>query len=452
MDVINFISKVPGLPDAAITRKDQAYQWGSKYFACGPRLHEHLLAMGKILKEYNAFSVGEMPCVQDPKEILNAVAFDRGELNMIFHFEIVELDIGDRGKFSPRQWQMSRLKEVINNWQTFMINNDGWNALYLENHDQSRSVSRWGSDAPEFRVICAKMFATFLTLQSGTLFVYQGQELGMVNIPKTRPVSEYKDLETLNAWNETLEKYPDDKEWQRITNEEIWRKSRDNARTPMQWDTTPHAGFSTTTPWQKENESYTTINASSQVNAKDSVFSYWASILRLRKSHEIFIYGDFELVDAEHEDVFAYKRSFEGKGVLIVANFRKEVVKWIVPKGVLLVKEKVLTKNYENGAESPKYQATRSSVREDAHQKLHPTANVNDCWAAKPLKYNVSDLDVARVAPNADGPAEEPLESSDEEDDDEESASGEVGGDDEGSMYVDEEGAASDVSKVTEAF
>lgn len=218
MDVINFISKVPGLPDAPKTREDQEYQSGAKYFACGPRLHEYLLAMGNILKEYNAFSVGEMPCVDDPKEILNAVAFDRGELNMIFHFEMyvyllrfpnqrlttfsVDIDIGTRGKFSPKPWQMSTLKSIVAKWQTFMLQNDGWNALYLENHDQARSVSRWGSDLPEHRVQCAKMFATFLALQSGTVFVYQGQELGMINLERERPVEEYKDLETLNDWNE----------------------------------------------------------------------------------------------------------------------------------------------------------------------------------------------------------------------------------------------------------
>ena len=218
--MINFISKVPGLPDAEISRPDIPWQNGAKYFACGPRLHEYLLELGTILKAYNAFSVGEMPCVEDPKEILNAVGFDRGELNMIFHFEMyapppllhikklvlttrsVCLDHGPRGKFSPRQWQMKDLKRIVSKWQDFMINNDGWNALYLENHDQSRSVSRWGSDLSEFRAASAKMFATFLALQSGTVFVYQGQELGMINLPNDRDISEYRDLETVNAWNE----------------------------------------------------------------------------------------------------------------------------------------------------------------------------------------------------------------------------------------------------------
>ena len=112
------------------------------------------------------------------------------------------MDIGEHGKFSPRAWQMKTLKNIVNKWQTFMLDNDGWNALYLENHDQSRSVSRWGSDLPEFRTLTAKMFATFLALQSGTVFVYQGQELGMINVSNSRDISEYRDLETLNAWRE----------------------------------------------------------------------------------------------------------------------------------------------------------------------------------------------------------------------------------------------------------
>jgi len=257
------------------------------------------------------------------------------------------MDHGERGKFSPKQWEMSSLKTIVNNWQTFMINNDGWNALYLENHDQSRTVSRWGSDLPEFRVACAKMFATFLALQSGTVFVYQGQEIGMINVPLERKISEYRDLEVHNAWNEMMEKYPDDKELHRITKQEIQKKSRDNARTPMQWDTSKYAGFSTSLPWQKENESYTFINAAAQVGVEDSVFEYWASILRLRKSHkDIFIYGNFEMVDLEHNDVLAYTRAFEGQKVVVVANFRKEKMTWQLPKDVHFKSGGLLVSNY----------------------------------------------------------------------------------------------------------
>lgn len=328
MDVINFISKVPGFPDAEITQPNSKWQSGHKYFACGPRLHEFLFDIGCILKEYNAFSVGEMPFVEDPNQIIKAVGSESGELNMIFHFEIVDMDIGDRGKFSPRQWKMSILKDIVNKWQNFMLNNNGWNALYLENHDQSRCVSRWGSDAPEHRVVCAKMFATFLALQSGTVFVYQGQELGMINIPKDRDIKEYRDLEVHNAWNEMMRDFPEDKQLHQITREEIQKKSRDNARTPMQWDTTAYAGFSTSTPWQRENESYVSINANAQVGIKGSVFEYWASILRLRKTHtDVLVYGDFALIDVENDHIFAYLRTFQDQKVLVVANFRPREVK-----------------------------------------------------------------------------------------------------------------------------
>lgn len=346
-DVINFISKVQDFPDAPITRHDQEFQPGNQYYACGPRLHEYLQGVGKVLNEYNAFSVGEMPSVDDPKEILKAVGFDRGELNMIFHFEIVNMDSGDRGKFSPKAWEVSTLKSIVDKWETFMIQNDGWNALYLENHDQSRSVSRWASDAPEHRIVAAKMFATFLALQSGTVYIYQGQELGMINMEKERDITEYKDLETLNYWHETLERYPDDKEWQQTVREEIQKKSRDNARTPMQWDDTKYGGFSTAEPWQREMKWYKEINAASQVGVKGSVFEHWASILSLRKTRkDIFIYGNFELVDKEHDDVFAYLRTYHEQKVLVVANMKKTPVTWKIPRGLRLAEE-VLTSNYE---------------------------------------------------------------------------------------------------------
>jgi len=347
MDVINFISKDPRFPDAPITRPDVEFQLGDKYFACGPRLHEYLLDLGKILKEYNAFSVGEMPCVEDPKEIIKVVGSDRGELNMIFQFEIHDMDHGPRGKFSPKQWDMSTLKQIIQKWQKFMIENDGWNALYLENHDQSRTVSRWGSDLPEFRSYCAKMFATFLALQSGTVFVYQGQELGMINVSEDRDISEYRDLEVVNAWRDMMKQYPNDTELHLITKREITLKSRDNARTPMQWDSTKYGGFSSSKPWQKENESYEAINAQSQVGVKGSVFEYWAEVLRLRKSHkDVFIYGDFKLLDPTHNDVFAYVRTFGEEKAIVVANFRKTKVTWKIPEGLVFKEDQVLISNY----------------------------------------------------------------------------------------------------------
>jgi glycosidase len=178
------------------------------------------------------------------------------------------------------------------------------------------------------------MFATFLGLQSGTVFLYQGQELGMSNIPEHWDMDEFRDLETLNHWNEVCEVRPDDKDLQSITKQQYHIKSRDNARTPMQWTADRHAGFTTGEPWFRVNDTYSACNAEAQVGVQGSSFEYWRSILGLRKQMlDIFVYGDFQMVDTEHEDIFAYERSFKGQSVLVVCNFRQYEVDWILPAG-----------------------------------------------------------------------------------------------------------------------
>ncbi|KAG9524747.1 glycoside hydrolase family 13 protein, partial [Aureobasidium melanogenum] len=332
LDVINLISKDQSFPDATITDPNQTYHHGCEHYANGPRIHEYLQELGGILDEYNAFSVGEMPWISDPEEILKCVGYDRKELNMIFNFDMVDMDHGPGGKFSPKEWQMTDLKDIVSKWQSFMYGSGGWNALYLENHDQPRTVSRWASDRPEHRTLAAKMFATFLGLQSGTVFIYQGQELGMTNIPEHWRMDEFRDLETLNHWNELCEVRPYDKGLQSITKRQYHIKSRDNARTPMQWTADRHAGFTTGEPWFRVNDTYDTCNAESQVGIEGSPFEYWRSILALRKQMlDVFVYGDFQMVDTEHENVFAYKRSFKEQSVLVVCNFRQHDVDWKLP-------------------------------------------------------------------------------------------------------------------------
>lgn len=201
MDVINFISKDQAFPDAPIKNPHSEWQWGDKYYANGPRLHEYLQGVGKILKEYDAFSVGEMPFVKDEKEVLRAVQFDRNEINMIFNFEHVDIDHGQYDKFEPGSWKLTDLKEFFERWQKFMYDNDGWNALYWENHDQPRCIDRFTNAKEEYRLVASKMLAIALALQAGTPFVYQGQELGMRNVPTTWGIEEYKDIDCLNHWN-----------------------------------------------------------------------------------------------------------------------------------------------------------------------------------------------------------------------------------------------------------
>ncbi|EPS40343.1 hypothetical protein H072_5838 [Dactylellina haptotyla CBS 200.50] len=333
MDVINFISKVPGYPDAAITDPTSPYQDATELFANGPRLHEFLQGLGAILKKYDALSVGEMPGIKDPKEILKGVGFDRGELNMMFHFELVEIDHGKERKFSHQDFSLKRFKEITEKWQNFMYDNSGWNAIYLENHDQSRTVSRWCSDAPEHRVASAKMLAAYLGFQAGTPYIYQGQELGMINVPKEWGMSEYQDIECLNHWKEVSARYRDDPAKLAEYRREYQRKGRDNARTPMQWSTAPHAGFmksdGAAKPWMKLNPSYEFINAAQQVDDPDSPFSFWQKVLSLRKEYiDLFVYGDFELIKGtlEDEDILAYRRFYGKEEATIIVNWSSKVL------------------------------------------------------------------------------------------------------------------------------
>ncbi|TQB75854.1 hypothetical protein MPDQ_001455 [Monascus purpureus] len=338
MDVINMISKDQSFPDAPITNPNSPWQHGAQFYCNGPRIHEFLQDLGKILKEYDAFSVGEMPNVYDPAEIVKCVGFDRGELAMAFQFEIMDLDQPAPTKFLPKKWEMSALKEVVSRWQTFMYENDGWNALYLENHDQGRSICRFASPKPEFRAYSAKMLATFLGLQSGTPFVYQGQELGLANVPDSWGIDKFRDLETLNYWkDEILQHHAQDTEYQEMTMKEIRLKSRDNGRLPMQWNKEKFAGFTTgTEPWIGVNEDYEEWNAAAQVGNPDSVFEYWAQILRLRKKYKnLFAYGSYKLIDEPNQDLFAYLRAYGDQTALILTNFTEKEVGWTVPSEVV---------------------------------------------------------------------------------------------------------------------
>ncbi|RAK74040.1 glycoside hydrolase family 13 protein [Aspergillus fijiensis CBS 313.89] len=352
MDVINFISKDQRFPDAPVQDPRTPWQWGDKYYANGPRLHEYLQGIGQILKEYDAFSVGEMPFVRDTDEVLRAVRYDRNEINMIFNFEHVDIDHGPYGdKFRPGSWKLTDLKSFFETWQKFMYENDGWNALYWENHDQPRSIDRYTNAKEEYRTEAGKMLATILALQSGTPFVYQGQELGMRNVPVEWDISEYKDIDCLNHWHRLLKQKPDDTEAQRIARQEYQKKSRDNARTPVQWSAGPNGGFTgpNVKPWMAVNPDSERVNAEAQVKDPQSTYHYWASVLGLRKKYlDIFVYGDYTLVDRESQAVFAYTRQYEDQKALVLANWTDQTLEWDpVANGVGAVKGVVLN-TYES--------------------------------------------------------------------------------------------------------
>ncbi|KAJ9610706.1 hypothetical protein H2200_005483 [Cladophialophora chaetospira] len=352
MDVINFISKPPGLPDATVG-KPGFLQSPIEHIACGPRLHEYLKGLGDILKEHDGFSVGEMPGA-NAKEVLKAVGQDRGELAMAFQFDIVSMDIDPEGgsKWEHRDFHPRTLKDVVATWQSFMLENAGWNAVFMENHDQGRTISRYADDSEEYRTKSAKLLAAHMGLLSGTVFIYQGQELAQINVPKSWSLDEYKDIEVINHWKTVLRNYPHDKEKQAAYKRQYRLIGRDNARTPVQWnsDSNTYAGFlpegsKDAKPWMSIHPDFGKWNAEAQVADKDSPFHYWQRILGLRKQYkDIFVYGDFEMLDVENEfpNVVAYLRtdmSIQGsqtesdkvRTCLVIANFSAKRVWWRVP-------------------------------------------------------------------------------------------------------------------------
>ena len=314
MDVINLISKTEPFVD------------GHMYFAManGPRIHEFLREMNhEVLAGKGLITVGEMPGVNvEQAELYTDPA--REELNMVFTFEHMHLDaVPGEPKWSPRPLPLVELKANLAKWQTGFVN--GWNSLYWNNHDQPRSVSRWGDDG-EFRVESAKAWATVLHLMRGTPYVYQGEEIGMTNFPFSS-FEQFRDVESLNWIAEARGKGIDDST---IMNS-LRARSRDNSRTPMQWDSTPHGGFTNGEPWIAVNPNFHDVNAAAAVVDPGSVFHHYRRLIALRHEMRIVVYGDFELLEPEHPAVFAYRRMLDAESLLVVANLSGDAVRFDVP-------------------------------------------------------------------------------------------------------------------------
>ncbi len=315
MDVINFISKVDGLPDApnpAGSRYVNAFQM----FADGPHVHEYLAEMTREVfagREGQFVTVGEMPGVT-PREARLYTDAGRGELNMVFQFEHVQLDQSEFDKFDYRGLDRVELKETLHRWQRELAD-VGWNSLYWNNHDQPRVVSRFGDDDPAHWYRSATALATVLHGMRGTPYIYQGEELGMTNYPFTR-ADEHRDPEAVNYYANVLELGLD--EGAALTG--LAKISRDNARTPMQWDATEHAGFTTGEPWLPVNPNHSWLNAAAQVDASDSVLAYYRELIRLRHERTIFVEGDFDALFEDDPQIWAYTRSTARESMLVIAN------------------------------------------------------------------------------------------------------------------------------------
>jgi oligo-1,6-glucosidase len=313
MDTINMISKVPGLPSVEPeepSRRDRLerptqYLPGLKYFMNGPRIHEYLREMReKAMKNYDVMSVGETPMV-DPGLAIEYTGGEEPEMSMLFQFEHVSIDRDPKGdRMYPREWTLPELKDIITAWQN-TLHRRGWNSNYLGNHDQPRALSRFGNDGP-FRLEAAKLLAAFTLSLEGTPYIYQGEEIGMTNV-RFDSLEEYRDVDTLNHYRFAKKEGWRDEELLR----RYHRSSRDNARTPMQWNATPHAGFTRGTPWISVNPNYVEINVEADLGREDSIIRFYREMIRLRKSSDTLLYGGFRLIDRDNPRVFSYLRTAE---------------------------------------------------------------------------------------------------------------------------------------------
>lgn len=339
MDVISMISKDQTFPNGEVT--EGLYGDFTPYSIHGPRVHEYLKEMNRrVLSKYDLMTVGETAGVT-VEEAKRYAGEAEEELNMVFHFEHVEGD-GELGKWTDQRPDLLKLKQILSKWQ-IELKNSAWNSLYWDNHDQPRAVSRFGNDSSEFRELSAKMLATCLHMMKGTPYIYQGEELGMANYPFS-DISQFQDIESKNAYEELVL-------GGHISHERMMDylrcKSRDNARTPMQWNNKEQAGFTNGTPWLAVNPNFKDINADQQIEDPDSVFSYYKKLIALRKKYDVIVYGDYELVLPEDTRIFAYRRSLEKEQIMVICNFTEQEVSVTLPEIDGIEEKEYLIHNYK---------------------------------------------------------------------------------------------------------
>lgn len=311
MDVINFISKPADLTSGAS-------------FVNGPHVHEYLQEMNQaVLAGREVMTVGETPGVT-PAQALQYAGFDSGELNMVFTFQHMDLGLDrEYGRWVQHPWSLVELKRIMSQWQV-ALHGKAWNSLYWNNHDQPRVVSRFGNDAPQWRVQSAKLLAAVLHCLQGTPYIYQGEELGMTNAYHLASIADYRDIETVNAYQELVTDQHKLTPTQMLVG--MHASSRDNARTPMQWSAAANAGFTTGTPWLAVNPNHATINAAAEAADADSVLAWYRQLTALRRELPIIVEGDYELLLPDDPQVWAYRRHWQGQTLNVVANFGTEPV------------------------------------------------------------------------------------------------------------------------------
>lgn len=321
LDVISVISKRPGLPDTDTTNFNKIIQ---RYYANGPKIHDYLQEMNeRVLSKYDIMTVGEGPGIN----LTNGIQYvhkDRNELHMVFHFGHMFIHNGPGGKYDPIDIDLPTFKKVFNDWDAH-LKDGGWGSIFLGNHDFSRMVSRFGNDQ-QYREASAKLLATLLLTLRGTVYIYQGDEIGMTNVAYDS-IDDYDDVETHGAWQDALREGKDMDEFLKIVHDQ----SRDNARTPMQWSNQKNGGFSDHTPWLGVNKNYLEIHVEDQEVRPTSILNFYRELIAFRKKNLVLVYGDYESLDNNHQEIYAYRRWDESSEFLMVHNFSDTETLWDYP-------------------------------------------------------------------------------------------------------------------------
>jgi oligo-1,6-glucosidase len=344
LDVISKLSKDQDFPDVPDVEEGR-YALGRRFYLDGPRIHEFLREIHRVYAPYDIVTVGETSGVT----IENARLYtepSRHELDMVFQFDHMAVDAGPYpvGKWEVTPFRFVEFKQIMSRWQ-LGLHGIGWNSLYWSNHDQPRAVSRFGNDG-EYRVESAKMLATCLHMMQGTPYIYQGEEIGMTNA-RFESIDDYNDIELLNMYKENKAKGAAHNDLM----ERIWKKGRDNARTPMQWNDRDNAGFSSTKPWLRLNDNFKEINVEQAIHDPDSIFYFYKRLIELRKNSEysdIIIYGSYELLMEEHPRLYVYMRKHNGRFLLVLCNFSSQE-ETMDMRSIVMYKEAALViGNYEH--------------------------------------------------------------------------------------------------------
>jgi trehalose-6-phosphate hydrolase len=338
LDVINLISKDQNFP--------QDDSDGRKFYTDGPKIHQFLHEMNEqVFSKYDIMTVGEMSSTS----IDNCIKYtnpSQEELNMTFSFHHLKVDYPNGDKWTKADFDIHSLKQILSNWQVGMNQGGGWNALFWCNHDQPRAVSRFGDDQKYLKE-SAKMLATALHMLQGTPYIYQGEEIGMTN-PNFNSIDEYRDVESLNIFNIKKNEGMDEQEIIEI----LKQKSRDNSRTPVQWNSTEHAGFTSGTPWIETASNYQEINAEKVLKDSNSIFFHYQKLIQLRKKYNVITDGDYQLISNEDDSIFAFVRTYNSEKLLVINNFYGEQHTFVLPANLHLdeVDSEMLLSNYEDSA------------------------------------------------------------------------------------------------------